>query len=89
MGEKKKENWQLKCEKTNIKKKDLYSELLEVKNMYKKGKNSKSRNKSGQEIDGKWKKYRELNRSRKHILPLCRFLPATDGVKSQTFPCTG
>lgn len=39
---KKKENWQLKCEKTNIKKKDLYLELVEVKNMYKKGKTQKA-----------------------------------------------
>lgn len=38
----KKENWQLKREKTNIKKKDLYSELLKVRNTYEKGKTQKA-----------------------------------------------
>lgn len=74
---KKKENWQLKCEKTNIKKKDLYSELLEVKNMYKICIKREKLKKAVTKVDKRqMENERKLNRSPKHILHLCSFFPS-------------
>lgn len=84
---KKKENWQLKREKNNIKKRDLYSELLEVKNMYKKRKLKKLQQKWTRD---RWKMKENQTEARSTFCIFAVFFfPATDGVKSQTFPRTG